>query len=259
VTRPREQAAELCDALTALGAEAIEAPMIRIVGPEDPRPLDDAVGRAGEFDWIVFTSANAVQAFMGALFGLGHDVRSLKGPRLCAVGSGTAEKLTTFGIKVDLVPEEFRGEAVVDALTKHGSMQGAKVLFPRGDLARDVVGEELRRAGADVTEVIAYRTVLDEAQREGDPDIYGMLLEKKIDVVTFTSSSAVRNFAKVYGAEQAADLLRNTAVAVIGPITAQAAEQLGIPVSIQPDTSTLAALVDAIAAEFTRVKASRTT
>jgi uroporphyrinogen III methyltransferase/synthase len=255
VTRPREQAAELCDALATLGAEAIEAPMIRILPPEDPTPLRDAVARAAEFDWIVFTSGNAVQMFMETLLAGDQDVRALKGPKLCTVGTSTAEKLTTFGIKVDLVPAEFRAEALVQALAAQGSLQGARVLFPRGDLAREATGEELRRAGADVTEVIAYRTLIDDVQREGEPDIYGMLLERKIDVVTFTSGSAVRNFAKIYGEEQAADLLRNTEVAAIGPVTAQAAQQLGIRVSIQPGTYSIPALVDAIAGHFSATRA----
>jgi uroporphyrinogen III methyltransferase/synthase len=255
VTRPREQGGELCDALAALGAEPITAPMIRIAPPDDPEPLRDAVARAGEFDWIVFTSGNAVQTFMAALFASDQDVRALRGPRLCTVGTSTAEKLTAFGIKVDLVPSEFRAEALVPALAAAGPLHGARVLFPRGDIARELIGDELRRAGAEVTEVIAYRTILDEGPREGEPDVYGMLLERKIDVVTFTSGSAVRNFAKVYGEDQAADLLRNTEVAVIGPVTAQAAEQLGIRVSIRPDTYSVPALVDAIAAHATSSKA----
>lgn len=255
VTRPREQAPELCDALTALGAEAIEAPMIRILPAEDPAPLRHAVAHAGEFDWIVFTSGNAVQAFMEALLAGEEDVRSLKGPKLCTVGTSTAEKLTAAGLKVDVVPAEFRAEGVVQAMAARASLQGARVLFPRGDVAREVVGDELRKAGADVTEVIAYRTRIDDAPRDGEPDVYGMLLERKIDVVTFTSGSAVRNFARLYGEEQAADLLRHTEVAAIGPITRQAAEQLGIRVSIQPETYSVQALIDAIAGHFSAPRA----
>ena len=251
VTRPRDQAPELCDALALLGADPIEAPMIRIVPPDDLAPLEDVAARAGEFDWIVFTSGNAVEAFMKALLSGNQDVRALKGPKLCTVGPSTAAKLAGYGIKVDLLPTEFRAEGVVAALTAEGSLQGARVLLPRADIGREVIVEALRAAGATVTDVTAYRTVLDEAQREGTLDIYGMLLDKKIDLVTFTSGSAVRNFAKVYGAEQAADLLRNTEVAAIGPLTAQAAEQLGIRISIQPQTYTIPALVDAIAAHFT--------
>ena len=257
VTRPREQAGELCDALALLGAEPIEAPMIRIAPPEDIAPLQTAVSRASEFDWIVFTSGNAVQIFMETLLAGNQDVRALKGPKLCTVGTSTAEKLTTFGIKVDLVPAEFRAEGLVQALAAQGSLQGARVLFPRGDIAREVVAEELRNEGAEVTEVIAYRTIIEDLQREGEPDIYGMLLERKIDVVTFTSGSAVRNFAKVFGEEQAADLLRNTEVAVIGPVTAHAAQQLGIRASIQPAAYSVSALVDAIAAHYSAAKVVR--
>ena len=250
VTRSREQAAELCDALGLLGAETIEAPMIRIVPPHDPGPLQEAAARAGEFDWVIFTSGNAVEAFMDALFSGGRDMRALNGARLCTVGSATAAKLASYRLHADLVPEEFRAEGVISALRKTGSIEGSKVLLPRADIGREVIAEELKKAGAAVTDVTAYRTVLEEVQREGDPDIYGMLLDRKIDVVTFTAGSAVRNFVKVYGEDQAVDLLRTTQVAVIGPVTAQAAEQLGIRVSIQPATYTIPALVDAIAAHF---------
>ena len=250
VTRPREQAAELVDRLTALGADAIEAPMIRIAPPDDPSPLQQAAEDPGAFDWIVFTSANAVGSFMTALLDGERDIRALKGPRLCAIGPGTGDKLAQYGIKVDLLPDEFRAEAVVSAIAGRQSLAGTRVLLPRADIGREVIGEQLRDAGAVVTDVVAYRTVLEDAQREDDPDVYGMLLEGRIDVVTFTSASAVRNFAKLYGAEQASDLLRKTVVAVIGPVTADAARQLGMPVTIQPPSYAIPALVDAIAAHY---------
>jgi len=250
VTRPRGQAEELAERIEALGGEAIVAPMIRIVPTDDPEPLQRAAARAGEFDWIVFTSSNAVEAFMGALLSGTQDVRALKGPKLCTVGTATADKLASYGIKVDLVPAEFTADAVVEALARQGPLDGARVLLPRADIGREVIAAELRKAGAIITDVIAYRTVINDVQREGEPDVYGMLLNQKIDVVTFTSASAVRSFVQVYGAEQSADLLRNTAVAVIGPVTGEAAEQLGIPVSIRPATYTIPALVDAIAAHF---------
>jgi uroporphyrinogen III methyltransferase/synthase len=254
VTRPREQAAELVDRLSALGAEPVEAPMIRIVPPDDLGPLRRAAEEPDAFDWIIFTSANAVEAFMAVLLDGRRDVRSLKGPQLCTVGTGTAERLAEYGIKVDLVPEEFRAEAVVMAVAARTTLDGARVLLPRADIGREVIADELRAAGALVTDVIAYRTVLEDTQREGDPDIYRMLLEGRIDVVTFTSASAVRNFAKVYGRDQAADLLKSTAVAAIGPVTADAAAQLGINVTIQPATYTVAGLVDAIAAHYSEIR-----
>ena len=250
VTRPREQARDLVDRLTALGADTVEAPMIRITPPDDPTALLQAAERPADFDWIVFTSANSVEGFMTALLSQHRDVRALHGPKLCTVGPGTAERLRRYSVAADLLPEEYRAEAVLGALAAHGSLEGARVLLPRSDIGREVIAEQLRKTGAVVTDVIAYRTVLDEAQREGDPDVYGMLLEGRIDVVTFTSASAVRNFVRVYGAEQVADLLNTTTVAAIGPVTADAARQAGITVSVQPGSYTIGALVDAIAAYF---------
>ena len=129
-------------------------------------------------------------------------------------------------------------------------MRGRKVLLPRADIGRDLVAEELRKQGAEVTEVVAYRTVVVEAEREGEPDIYRMLLERRIDVVTFTSASAVRNFVRVLGAEPAADLLRTTIVACIGPVTAEAAAQCNIATTIMPVSFTIPALIDGIVEYF---------
>jgi uroporphyrinogen III methyltransferase/synthase len=255
VTRARDQAAELVDRLEALGAEAIEAPMIRIAPPEDPGPLLKAAGEADAFDWIIFTSANAVESFMTALLDGARDIRALKGPLLCTVGTGTADRLARYGIKVDLVPEEFRAEAVVEAIVDRGDVEGARILLPRSDIGREVIADRLRQLGASVVEVVAYHTELQDAQRPDDPDVYGMLLEGRLDVVTFTSASAVRNFAQVYGPEQAADLLRKTVVAAIGPVTADAAREVGIQVTVQPVQFTVPALVEAIAQHFA---ASRT-
>lgn len=258
ITRPRQQAAELVDQLTALGAEAVEAPVIRVAPPEDPGPLQRAADTPGAFDWIVFSSVNAVDAFMTALLDGERDIRALKGPRLCTVGPATADRLATYGIKVDLVPNEYRSEAVADAIGRSGPVEGARVLLPRADIGREVIADELRQAGAIVTSIVAYRTVLEDTPREDDPDVYGQLLEGRIDAVTFTSASAVRGFATIYGAEQAADLFRHTVVAVIGPATADAARQLGIPVTLQPAAYTVPALVDALVSHYQAMKTTRT-
>src|SRR4051812_17710181 len=245
VTRPKAQAAELVTRIEAMGGEAIEAPMIRIVPPEDFAPLDEACARAGEFDWIVFSSVNAVDAFVERLLAGPRDLRALKGVRLCVVGPSTGERLARYGVKVDITPAEYRADAVVPAMAAFGDLRGQKILLPHGDIGREVVADELRRNGAEVVEVIAYRTLIAEPEREGEPDIYRMLLERRIDVVTFTSASAVRNFVRVLGDEPAADLLRTTVVASIGPVTAEAAAQFNIQSTIVPAAYTVPALVDA--------------
>jgi uroporphyrinogen III methyltransferase / synthase len=250
VTRPRPQSAELVDQLELLGAQAIEAPMIRIVPPEDYAPLDDVCARAAEFDWVIFASVNAVDAFVNRLLEGPQDVRCLNGVKLCAVGPATAERLAKHGLKVDLTPPEYRADAVLRELSEKTTVKGLTFLLPRADIGRDVLADELRKQGAQVTEVIAYRTVIAEPDREGEPDIYHMLLERRIDVVTFTSASAVRNFVRVLGAEPAADLLRTTVVASIGPVTAEAASQSGIQTTVMPTKYTIPALVDAIAEHF---------
>jgi uroporphyrinogen III methyltransferase/synthase len=172
--------------------------------------------------------------------------------RLCAVGTATAERLARFGLKADLVPGESRAEGIVQAITAQGEVAGLRVLLPRSEIGREIAAEELRKRGAEVTEAIAYRTLIADPEREGEPDIYRMLLERSIDVVTFTSPSAVRTFVSVVGAEPAADLLRPTVVASIGPVTAEAAAQFNIHTTIMPAQYTIPALADAIVSHFER-------
>ena len=246
VTRPREQASDLVEALELLGATVVEAPTVRIVPPEDYGPLDEACAKVAEYDWVVFTSANGVDYFFQRLQEGPGDTRSLAGVKLCAIGPGTAERLAKHCLKVDLMPSEYRAEAVVDALRSTGDLKKKKFLLPRADIARELLADELRKSGAEVTEVTAYRSVSVEPDRDNEPDIYRMLLDRKVDVVTFTSASTVRNFVKLYGAEPVADLLSSVAIASIGPVTAEAAQQCGIKTAIMPTDYTIPGLVKAI-------------
>ena len=249
VTRSREQGEELIEMLEARGAEAIPAPMIRIAPPQDAGPLEDACANAGAYDWVVFTSANAVESFMSTLLQRG-DVRDLKGVRICAVGPATAARVERYGMRVNAVPAEHHAEGVLEMLTAAGPLSGKRFLLPRSDIARDLIGEELRRAGADVSEVAAYRTTTVVREPNGDHDIYRMLLERQIDAVTFTSASTVRNFVQIYGEDQAVDLLGTTVVACIGPVTAEAAQQLGVQTTVMPEKYTVPDLVDALVNYF---------
>jgi uroporphyrinogen III methyltransferase / synthase len=252
VTRPRDEAAELVDQLESAGAEAIEAPMIRILPPDDYGPLDAACLTVADFDAIVFASPRAVEAFIPRLLAGPLDLRALRGVKLCAVGSATAHRLLRYGLKVDVTPSEFRAESLVRAVSEDGDVRGRRFLLPRADIGREIIADELRRLGGEVNEVIAYRTAAAELERDGDPDIFQMLLERRIDVVTFTSASAVRNFVNLIGADPATDLLRTTLVASIGPVTAEAAGRHGIDTAIMPVQYTVPALVDAIVKHFER-------
>jgi uroporphyrinogen III methyltransferase/synthase len=248
VTRSREQAGELVEMLQELGAEAIPAPTIRIMPPDEPGPLDQAIAAASTFDWIVFSSANGVDYFMSRLLATG-DVRELKGVKVCTVGPSTASRLLHYGIRADVTPGEYRAEAVVDVMRATGALEGVRVLLPRADIGRDVLLDRLTRAGALVTDVVAYRTTLAQGD-SGGRDVYRMLLDGQIDAVTFTSASTLRNFAQIHGTDQAADLLRGTVVASIGPVTAEAGDQLGIPTTVMPQQYTVPRLVDALVEHF---------
>ena len=199
----------------------------------------------------MFASANAVDYFMRRLLAIG-DVRDLHGVRLCTVGPSTASRLQRYGIRVDLTPAEFRADALTEALKASGSLKGQRILMPRADIARDRLAEELREAGAEVVDVVAYRTIPGERRARRRYDIYRMLLDRQIDAVTFASASAVRNFVAMLGQEQAADLLHSTVVASIGPVTAEAAQQLGIETTVMPQRYTIPDLVDALVEHFER-------
>ena len=248
VTRAEEQAGALIEGLERLGARVLALPSIELVDPPDWGPCDAALDAIRTYDWIVFTSANGASAFMDRLLMGPRDVRALAGARLCAVGPGTASRLTRFGLKVDLIPDDHRADGVVAALKETGSLKGKRILFAKADIARDTLPEELRAAGAQVTEVVAYRTVT--AEGDAHLGIYRQLLDRQIDAVTFSSASAIRAFVSIYGEDQAVDLLNHTIVATIGPVTADAAIRYGITPQITPGSATIPALVDALVAHF---------
>jgi len=248
VTRSREQASELVEMLEDRGAEAILAPTIQILPPEDLDALDRACAEAGTYDWLIFTSTNGVEHFMERLLATG-DIRDLKGVRICTVGPSTASRLARYGLRIDLTPAEFRGESLVQLFKDRGPLEGTRVLLPRADLARELIADELREAGAEVTEVIAYRTVVGGSEPD-ETDLYRMLLDRQIDAITFTSASTVRNLATILGPDQTADLLHTTVVACIGPVTAEAAQRLGINTAVMPARYTIPDLVDALVEHF---------
>ncbi|HPU35566.1 MAG TPA: uroporphyrinogen-III C-methyltransferase [Bacillota bacterium] len=239
VTRSREQASALSAAIEEAGGEALEFPVIRVVEPEDYGPLDRAINNLKTFDWVIFTSVNGVQAFFRRLRHLRKDIRELYRARLCAIGPKTGEALENYGLLVETVPEKYRAEEIIEAL-RDRIEAGTKILLPRADIARKVLPEALRQVGAEVTEVTAYRTVA------GDGDssrIREMLARGEIHLVTFTSSSTVRNLVNMLNAPDLQTLLKNVVVACIGPITAGTARELGLKVDVVAKEYTIEGLV----------------
>ncbi len=245
ITRAREQASAFAQRLEALGAEVIEFPTIRIEPPESWEPLDAAIRRLREYQWVIFTSVNGVRFFWDRLQTAGRDVRDLAGITVCAIGPATAAALLDRGIRADLVPGEFKAEALVEAVGTEG-MRGSKVLVARAAEAREILPEELARRGASVDVVPAYRTTRHASNAD---DVRALLREGRIDAVTFTSSSTVRYFLDLVG-EDAPGLLRGVVVASIGPITAETAARFGLASQIVPASYTIPALADALVHHF---------
>jgi len=233
VTRAREQASRLTAGLEAAGAQCIEAPTIQIVAPQSFEPLDQAIAALAQYTWVAFTSPNGVEAFFNRLKTAGKDARQLATAKVAAIGSETAATLERHGVIADLVPAEFRAEAVVEALTGRISSQD-RILIPRAEQARELLPQELARMGAAVDIVAAYRTVTGGADGKA---VAKMLAAGEIDIVTFTSSSTVTNLLALLG-EQGRELLSGVKIACIGPITADTCSEQGL----QPDL---------IAAEYT--------
>lgn len=248
VTRSRNQAPDLVELLELNGAEAVEAPVLRISPAADTGPLERAAAGVRSFDWVVFTSTNAVAAFVGQVLADARDLRAMAGPRVCAVGPGTASRLHRFGISPDLEPADHRAPGVVAAMSDGGALKGARVLLPTADLAGEALGDHLRAAGADVMEVTAYRVTTVES--DAHLDLYRQLLDRRIDAVTFTSANTVHAFVEIYGAEQSPDLLAGTVVGTIGPGAADAAARANIRVDVPAEGATIAALVDGLISYF---------
>ncbi len=244
VTRPRPQASQFREWLEAQGAEAVSFPAIRIVPPPDPTPLARAAADVRSFDWLVFTSVNGVERFWGALEAAGLGAGALAGARVAAIGPATAAALRERGVRVDVVPERYVAESVVDALAAAGNLRARRVLLPRAAGAREVLPERLTQLGALVTEVEAYRAVADSGQTT---DLRERLASGTIDAVTFTSSSTVRSFVEAVGCE-----LGGAAVACIGPVTAATARELGLPVTVVAAEHTIPGLEAALLELFGR-------
>ncbi len=253
VTRPRHQAGILADRLGELGAQVIILPTIEIKPLSNYSRTDGAIkkllkaGRKAQYDWLIFTSANGVSYFFERLHLLGGDSRSLGGIKIATIGPGTAKALEEYGIRADLVPENFIAESLLKALEEKVSSK--RILIPRARHARSTLPRGLKELGAKVDVISIYRTVPVECKRE-----LMQILSDGVDIVTFTSSSTVRNFAKSAGIfdRKPALKLRKIKVASIGPVTSKTVRKLGLNVEIEATEYTIAGLIQAILEYFSR-------
>lgn len=243
VTRSREQASDLSRRIEDLGGEAWEFPAIEITEPEDYTAMDEAIAKIDSYHWLIFTSVNGVDSFFTRLRHHNRDIRDLKGTKLCAIGPKTKERLEEMCLHVEYVPSEYRAEAVLEGL-KGKLLPSQRVLMPRADIARKILPETLIQMGAEVDDVVAYRTV----RGSGEASILREMLEEKmIHYVTFTSSSTVKNFVEMLGADNIHELLKGVKLVSIGPVTSQSARDLGLTIDVEASAYTIDGLVDALA------------
>jgi len=266
VTRPAHQAAGFMAELRSLGAEPISFPTIAIQPAADTRPLDEAIRRIGNwpgqhlkpsqldyqestsslrspraqrqppYDWLVLTSVNGVTAFWDRLESAGLDSRCLASLRIAAIGPATAAALRQRSITPDLVPAEYTAEGVLDAFDRAGPVSGQRFLLARADIARKTLAEGLQQRGAQVDEIAAYRTM---------PVQHGPL-PPPADIVTFTSSSTVQGYVNCLAGRSPAEILQDSQVICIGPITAATARELGLPVTAVAEKFTIGGVLETL-------------
>jgi uroporphyrinogen III methyltransferase/synthase len=240
VTRPQHQNASLADRLAELGAAVMVQPAIEIGPPQDWAPLDRALADLDRYDWIVFSSANGVRYFFDRL-AQGHgDLRRLGRLKLAAIGPGTAEELSTYRLRADLVPAEYRAEALAEALASEAA--GRRFLLVRASRGREVLAEQLAAAGARVEQVVAYQSTDVE---QPDPEVAASLAGREIDWITVTSSAIAQALVRMFG-----DALRHARLASISPVTSETLHRLGFPPAAEATRYTMEGLIDAILASI---------
>lgn len=244
VTRARAQASELSERIAELGGEAFEFPLIKMIRPRDISPLDKALAQLDQYDWVMFTSVNGVECFFQRLRELEIDIRTMRG-KIAAVGPKTAEALQSRGLTVNVLPLQYTAEGLLDSL--QGKLKaGEKALLPRADIAREILPRQLREHGLEVTEVDTYETVMDTGNRD---EVVELLENQAIHVITFTSSSTVRNFVEALREHDLTRLLAGVRIVCIGPITAKTAEELGLSVHAVAKHSHVEGLIEALIQE----------
>jgi uroporphyrinogen III methyltransferase/synthase len=243
VTRAKGQNQKLSRQLETVGAVPVEFPTIQIISPDNPTPLDTAIANLDTYQWLIFTSANGVEYFWQRLITAEKGPADVQNIQLAAIGPATAAAMSERGLRIDLIPTEHVAEILVDAMD---NVAGQRILLPTADIARDTLAKGLQAKGAVVDRVTAYQN-----KPVTDPGNLATLLPT-IDILTFTSASTVRNFVSLLEIKNLTNAIEAATVACIGPITAQTAEELALPVHIIAETYTIPGLVEALVKYFRR-------
>ena len=249
VTRARTQSEDITTQLEAFGATVIHFPTIEFAPPDHWAPLDDALERIDEYDWLVFTSANGASFFFGRLreLRLPRIIDPLAGCVICAIGPATARAIEAAGAAVQVVASDSKAEGALTAIIQYAggeeNVRKLRFLIPRARVAREALPNGLRKLGAHVETVEAYQTVRPDLDRDL---VTKLFKENSISAITFTSSSTISNFAELAGMTDLSDLLANVLVACIGPTTAETAARHGLTQVIQPEQYNAVALVESI-------------
>jgi len=246
ITRARKQAETLARSIEELGGEVIEFPTIEISPPESFAEFDAAIDKLDTYQWVIFTSVNSVEPFLQRLSLRGKTTAALRAHRIGAIGAETAKRLEAVRIGASLVPERYQAEGILDAISPE-EIGGKRVLIPRAAEAREVLPATLRKWGAVVDVIVAYRT---ELPCVDVGPLAALLAERKIDVITFTSSSTVRNFVRLFGGRKLGEVVHGSTIACIGPITAATIGELGGCADIVADHFTVLGMLRAIVQHF---------
>lgn len=247
ITRSREQSGKMAQRILGQGGKPLLFPTIQIKEPRDFTDLDLSISSASDYDWIIFTSVNGVDAFFSRFFATGHDIRELAGPKFGAIGPITADAIRKHGIKVELLAAQFVQEGVLDAL-RQKDILGNRFLIPRAEKARDILPEGIAGMGGSVRVVTAYRT--DMPEHADVKAVKESLANRDVDIITFTSSSTVTHFMGLVGKEDAGNLLEGVVVASIGPVTSRTIREFGLEPTLEASEYTIDGLLDAIDHHF---------
>jgi uroporphyrinogen III methyltransferase/synthase len=246
ITRARKQAETVARSIEELGGDVIDFPTIEICPPESFTEFDDAIDKLDGYDWVIFTSVNSVEPFLQRLKIKGKTADALSAHKIGAIGAETARRLEAARICASLVPERYQAEGILAVISPE-EIRGKRVLIPRAAEAREILPATLRNWGAVVDVIVAYRTELPCVDVR---PLAGLLVEHKIDVVTFTSSSTVRNFVRLFGGRRLGEIVNGSMIACIGPITAATVEDLGGRVDIVADQFTVTDMLRVIVEHF---------